>query len=84
MSLETKRLFGADETIHDRARMLAAESVDGSLAPGDAEWLDAHLGACPDCAAVAEEYRAIHLELGSLATPEPPRDLWARTSAALD
>lgn len=84
MSPEMKRPFGADEPIHERARMLAAESLDVPLEPGDAEWLDAHVGACPDCAAVAEEYRAIHLELRSLATPEPPRDLWARTSAAMD
>ena len=84
MSPEMTRPFGADEPIHDRARMLAAESVDAPLEPGDAEWLDAHVGACPGCAAVAEEYRAIHHELRSLATPEPPRDLWARTSAAMD
>ena len=84
MSPEMKRLVGADEPTHDRARMLAAETIDGPLEPGDSEWLEAHIGACPDCAAVAEEYRAIHLELGSLATPEVPRDLWARTSAALD
>ena len=84
MSPEMNRLFGADEPIHDRARMLAAESVDGPIEPGDAEWLGAHLAACPDCAAVAEHYRVIHLELRALATPEPPRDLWARTSAALD
>jgi hypothetical protein len=84
MSPEMKPVFGAAEPIHERARMLAAESVDGPLGPGDAEWLDAHLGSCPDCAAVAEEYRSIHAELRSLTTPEPPRDLWARTSAALD
>ncbi len=74
----------ADEAIHERARMLAAESVDAALAPGDAEWLDGHLATCADCATAAEEHRAIHEELRSLATPELPRDLWARTSAAFD
>ena len=69
---------------HDRARMLAAEVVDVELEPQDAEWLDGHLSACPDCRAIADEYLEIHAELRSLAMPEPPRDLWARTAAALD
>ena len=69
---------------HDRARMLAAEVVDVELEPQDKEWLDGHLSACPDCRAIADEYLEIHTELRSLAMPEPPRDLWARTAAALD
>jgi hypothetical protein len=64
--------------------MLAAEVVDVELEPQDAEWLDGHLSACPDCRAIADEYLEIHAELRSLAMPEPPRDLWARTAAALD
>src|SRR5271157_5236158 len=72
------------ESAHERARMLAAESVDAQLEPGDATWLDGHLATCPACAAVAEEYHAIHLELRSLPQPQPPRDLWARVSAGLD
>jgi hypothetical protein len=64
--------------------MLAAEAVDVELEPQDAEWLDGHLNACPDCRAIADEYIEIHTELRSLAMPEPPRDLWARTAAALD
>jgi len=67
---------GADETIHERARMLAAESMDSALERVDAEWLGGHLASCPECAAVAEDHRAIHDELRSLAAPEPPRDLW--------
>jgi hypothetical protein len=82
MSRETPNLTGA--AVHERARMLAAESVDMPLDPGDEAWLTEHLEACPDCAAVAADYRAIHLELRSLPAPEPPRDLWARTSAGLD
>jgi hypothetical protein len=73
-----------DEQIHERARMLAAESIDGPLAPADADWLQSHLDTCPDCAGVAAEYEAIHLEFRGLPTPPPPRDLWARTAAALD
>lgn len=83
MSPEVKRAR-ADEAIHERARMLAAKSVDTALEPADAIWLDAHLFTCPECAAAAEEHHAIHDELRSLATPEVPRDLWARTSAAFD
>jgi hypothetical protein len=74
----------AVQLAHERARMLAAESVDVALEPGDAEWLDGHLGTCPECSAVADEYRAIHLELRSLPLPQPPRDLWARISVGLD
>ena len=74
----------AEELPHERARILAAEVVDVELEPQDAEWLDGHLSACPDCRAIADEYREIHTELRSLARPEPPRDLWARTAAALD
>jgi hypothetical protein len=81
---DLERLARAEEVIHERARMLAAESVDSPLAPADAKWLASHLKSCPDCAAVAEEHLAIRHELASMPVPEPPRDLWARTSAALD
>ncbi len=84
MSPDMQRLVPAEDALHDRARMLAAESVDGPLEPADGEWLDAHLAGCEECAAVAEEYRAIHLELRSLPMPQPPRDLWARTAAGFD
>ncbi|HEX7491353.1 MAG TPA: zf-HC2 domain-containing protein [Candidatus Limnocylindrales bacterium] len=72
------------EAGHERACLLAAESVDAELEAADATWLDNHLEVCPDCAVIAAEYRAIHTELRTLAAPEPPRDLWARTSAAMD
>lgn len=84
MSAESKRLARAEQLIHERARLLAAQSVDTELESGDAEWLNGHNDSCGDCAAVAGEYRAIHAELRSLSMPEPPRDLWARTSTALD
>jgi len=78
-------MTGRDEAMaHAQARALAAELVDGPLVPEEAAWLDAHLASCPDCSAVAAEYAAIHAELSTLAMPEPPRDLWARTRAALD
>lgn len=83
MSPEMSPLRAA-ELAHERAWTLAAEAIDVELEPQDAKWLDGHLSACPDCRAIADEYREIHTELRSLARPEPPRDLWARTAAALD
>ncbi len=74
----------AEEFAHERAQILAAEVVDVELEPQDAEWFDGHLNSCPNCRAIADEYREIRTELRSLARPEPPRDLWARTAAALD
>jgi hypothetical protein len=73
-------------TPHDRARTRAAERLDGPLGLTEATWLDEHLAACPDCAAVAAAYDADRLGLRAMrgVTPEPPRDLWARTSAAIE
>jgi cell division septation protein DedD len=72
------------ERVHERARTLAAEAIDAALESSEAAWLAEHLNSCEECREVGAEYRAIHDELHSLAAPVPPRDLWARTSAALD
>jgi hypothetical protein len=72
------------ELTHARARLLASEAIDTELEPGEAEWLTGHLQGCLDCQTVADEYQSLRNELRSLTLPEPPRDLWARTSAALD
>lgn len=72
---------------HDRARRLCAERLAGPLDDDDeALWLSTHLGWCAPCRAVRDEYEAQRLELRSLrlAAPQPPRTLWARTSALLD
>jgi hypothetical protein len=84
MSPEFRPSTPSDERLHARARWLAADSIDVELEPADAIWLSEHLAECSDCASVGDEYRSIHDELRSLQTPEPPRDLWARTSAAMD
>lgn len=75
--------FGAE---HARARELAAERLAEPLAPEDADWLATHLRWCAPCRAVAGEYEAQRLELRGLRLdePPPPRDLWARTAAAID
>jgi hypothetical protein len=73
-----------DQLTHEQACALSVESIDTRLDPADAARLGDHLDSCPECAAIDEEYRAIHQELRGLAMPEVPRNLWARTSAALD
>jgi S-DNA-T family DNA segregation ATPase FtsK/SpoIIIE len=72
---------------HHLAQRLAAERVDEPLDLDAARWLDGHLTGCADCAAIAAAYASDRSELRALRegpSPEPPRDLWARTSAALD
>ena len=71
---------------HDRAKSRAAERLDEPLEPTEAAWLDEHLASCPECFAVAEAYDADRLGLRAMreTAPEPPRDLWARTAAAIE
>jgi hypothetical protein len=71
---------------HERARELAALRLDGPLADVDGAWLDEHLAACADCRAVAIEYDDQRLALRGLRDhqPQAPRDLWARTAAAIE
>jgi hypothetical protein len=71
---------------HERARARAAERVDGPLGLAEATWLEEHLAGCPACAAIAAEYEADRQALRAMREnpPEPPRDLWARTAAAIE
>jgi hypothetical protein len=71
---------------HVRARAALSDRLDLPLEPAEATWLDAHLEACPDCRVIADSYAAQRLELRALRdrTPPPPRDLWARTAAAIE
>ena len=71
---------------HARAQARSAERLDGPLDADEAAWLDNHLAGCADCAAIARDYAAQRLELRALRepTPVPPRDLWARTAAAIE
>jgi hypothetical protein len=71
---------------HARARARAAERLDGPLDAAEAAWLDGHLKDCSECAAIAADYAAQRLELRALRErePVPPRDLWARTAAAIE
>ena len=71
---------------HDRARDLAAARLDDRLPGADDAWLEDHLAGCGDCAAAAAEYDEQRLSLRAfrLDLPVPPRDLWARTAAAIE
>lgn len=69
---------------HERARTAAAERLIEELPDDEAAWLEAHLDGCAACRAVADAYAAQALAIRTLPLPEPPRDLWARTAAALD
>lgn len=72
---------------HERARALAAERMDWPLEADDAAWLDRHLGECDPCRALSIEYLDIRTQLRGLrdvAPSPPPRDLWARTAAAIE
>ena len=71
---------------HDRARFRAAERLDGPIDATESAWLDDHLESCDTCREAAAAYAAQRLELRGLADrpPVPPRDLWARTAAAIE
>ena len=71
---------------HVRARADLSDRLDSPLEPTEANWLSSHLEACPDCRVIADAYAAQRLELRALRDrmPPPPRDLWARTSAAIE
>ena len=71
---------------HERAHARAAERLEGPLEPDEARWLEDHLASCAECTAVADDYTSQRLALRALRDrqPEPPRDLWARTAAAIE
>ena len=71
---------------HERATTRAAERLDWPLEPAEAAWLDRHLAECERCGAIAETYEFQAAGLRDLRdqAPPPPRDLWARTAAAIE
>jgi hypothetical protein len=78
---------GADATdVHARARSLSLQALDNPLEPAEAAWLSDHLQGCLACQAAAAGFDADRQLLRSLRDrePTPPRDLWARTSAAIE
>ena len=73
-------------TPHARARVRAAERLTRPLRADEAAWLTAHLDGCEACSSIAAAYERDRLALRALRDvhPEPPRDLWARTAAAIE
>ena len=69
---------------HARYRELLAARLDRPLTRAENRLLAGHLKACLDCQQVERDYRAQGSLLRSMSTPIPPRDMWARTSTALD
>ena len=71
---------------HVRARSDLSDRLDGVLDPGEAAWLAGHLAACPACETVAGEFEDQRLAFQALREQrlDPPRDLWARTAAAIE
>lgn len=86
MTLPFRRRHNDSEAGHDRARTLMSDGLLVTLEPDDATWLTRHLDGCAECGRDWKAFRADRKLLRALRDqpPEPPRDLWARTSAALD
>ena len=86
MTLPFRRRHHDDEGSHDRARSLSSSQLIETLDPDEATWLSRHLESCTECRREQEAFAADRELLRSLRDKplEPPRDLWARTAAALD
>jgi putative zinc finger protein len=86
MSFGRRRRPDDWSTAHARAQSDLSDRLDGVLEPLEAAWLEDHLAACADCRAIAAAYDAQRQELRSMRdpAPTPPRDLWARTAAAIE
>src|SRR5688572_19480939 len=69
---------------HARYRELLAARLDRQLSRAENRILLNHLRSCPGCQQAEREYRDQGAMLRSLSAPVPPRDMWARTSTALD
>jgi hypothetical protein len=86
MTLPFRRRHHDDESAHDRARATWSHAMLEPIKPVDASWLDAHLAGCGECHLERESFLDDRQLLRSLRdqAPEPPRDLWARTAAAIE
>ncbi len=71
---------------HERATARAAEQLEAPLSPAEATWLEGHLDGCEPCRAIADAYANDRLALRQLRNEsvDAPRDLWARTAAAIE
>jgi len=67
-----------NETLHERAHQLLAESIVEGLRPADEAWLREHLSACSSCAQEAAATQNVLRALRAVPV-SVPRDLAART-----
>ena len=86
MTLPFRRRHHDDDGPHDRARALSSSKLVEALDPDEADWLAPHLESCTECRREDDAFAADRELLRALRDKpiEPPRDLWARTAAALD
>ncbi len=86
MTLPFRRRHNDAEATHDRARALGSRRFLEALDADEERWLTRHLDACTECRRENAAVAADRELLRSLRDEpiEPPRDLWAKTSAALD
>lgn len=86
MTLPFRRRHHDAESSHDRARSLWSAAMLEPIEADDEAWLQGHLLACAECRLDHERYVADRELLRSLRVepPQPPRDLWARTAAAIE
>jgi hypothetical protein len=86
VTLPFRRRHHDIDTPHERARALGSIRMDEDLAADDAAWLGRHLADCRECEAAIADYGANRTTLRAAGAnhPEAPRDLWARTAAAIE
>jgi len=86
MTLPFRRRHHDAESGHDRARQLWSIAMIEPIDDRDSAWLDAHLDGCTECRLERDAQLADQGLLRSLRDQpiQPPRDLWARTAAAIE
>jgi hypothetical protein len=86
MTLPFRRRHHDDESAHDRARATWSHGMLEPIDPADEAWLDIHVAGCGECRVEREAFLEDRQLLRSLRDQplEPPRDLWARTAAAIE
>jgi len=68
----------------ERCQLLVDDYVDGTLAAGERDAVDAHLSGCADCRAMAADFRAIRSTAESLERHVPSVRAWANIAAAVE
>jgi hypothetical protein len=86
MTLPFRRRHHDDDSAHDRARATWSHGMLEPIDPAEEAWLDIHLAGCGECRVEREAFLEDRQLLRLLRDqpPEPPRDLWARTAAAIE